>query len=93
MNVPREYDNEAKHLLTHSLLLSNEDVPGTMTAADTAVLKQTRDNIYFEPRVSFAQKTSTEIGTESVPQRVTKQVLTPLMHRKSVLGDHNNWSA
>ena len=63
MNVRKEYNNEAERILTPPLLLLHEDVTGTISGADKAVLKKTNDKITFAPRVSFAQKPST--GTET----------------------------
>ena len=104
MNVPKEYDDDVECLIIHPLLLPKEDVPGIMTAADKVILKKTNDKIYFAPDVSFVQQTSLTPqiprikkiqGTrkKSMPQRVTHQIAPPQVHRKSMLGDRDNWYA
>ena len=100
MNVPKEYDDKAERLQTHPILLPKEDVPGTMSATDKAVLKKTKGKVSFAPCVSFAQQKSLRqrvrkmpksqrIKTKLMPQKVTS----PLVHRRSVLGDRDNRSA
>ena len=99
MDVPKDYDDEAERLSTHSLLRSNEDVPGTMTAADKTVLKKTNDKVSFAPCVSFVQRKSLKqpvrrtpktqgTKTKSMPQRVTSL----LVHHMNMLGVRDNKS-
>ena len=60
MNVPKEYNTEAKCLSTNPLLLPKEDVPGIMSPTDKGILKKKNNNkTSVAPRVSFAQKTPT----------------------------------
>ena len=56
MNVSKEYDDEVERLSTHPILLPKEDAPGTISAAEKAVLKKTNDKISFAPSMSLVQK-------------------------------------
>ena len=103
MNVPKDYDDDAERLRTHPLLLPKEDNSGELSTENKNVLKKTTNNISLALDVKFIQRTllrpqvlkpqMKEMGQKSMPQRVTNQVATPLKHRRSVSGDHNNRSA
>ena len=57
MNIPKGYDDEAKSLSTHPLLLPTEDGPHTVSAADKAVLKKDKqEDLFLSQNLSFAQQ-------------------------------------
>ena len=76
-----------------------------MSTEDKNFLKKTTNNISFSPSVKFTEQFQRTLlrpkvtrrrkqGTvqESISQRVTNQVATPLKNGRSVLGDHVNRS-
>ena len=68
MNVPKDYDDAAERMSTHPLLLPKEDVPGTVPAADKAVLENTNGKVYFAPNISFAQRKSLRQKVRRIPK-------------------------
>ena len=106
MNVPQDYDDDAERLRTHPELLPKQEAKtGKLSTEDTNVLKKATTKISFSPSVKFTEQFQRTLlrpkvtrrrkqGTvqESILQRVTHQVATPLKNRRSVLGDHVNRS-
>ena len=105
MNVTQDYDDDTERLRTYPLLLPKQDETQEMSTEDQNVLKKTTNSILFSPSIEFTEQFQRTLlrpqgtlirkqgtGQDSIPQRVTNQVATPLKNRRSALGDHDNRS-
>ena len=68
MNVPKVCYDEVERLSAHPLLLLKEDITGTVSAADKAVMKKTNDKISFAQNVSFTQRKSLRTTVRRIPK-------------------------
>ena len=86
---------EAFYLIVAHLLLMQEDITGTVSAADKAVMKKTNDKISFPQNVPFTQRKSLRTTVRRIlkTKSMQYQVTSPLVNCRNLLGDHDNLSA